>query len=78
MEIFLNLTILKIFSKQKCYTILFSFFSRILSHTLCGLKRTLFPASISTKDQYCSNVVDQRWNNVNPTLKMKQNPTSDF
>ena len=23
-------------------------------------------------------VVDQRWNNIDPTLKMKQNPTSDF
>ena len=29
-----------------------------------------FPANIST--------LDQRWNNVDPTLKMKQNPTSDF
>ena len=24
------------------------------------------------------NVVDQRWNNVDPTCKMKQNPASDF
>ena len=37
-----------------------------------------FPANISTSDQRCFNVVDQRWNNVDPTLKMKQNPTSDF
>ena len=37
-----------------------------------------FPANISTLDQCCFNVVDQRWNNVYPTLKMKQNPTSDF
>ena len=36
------------------------------------------PANISTSDQRCFNVVDQRWNNVDPTLKMKQNPTSDF
>ena len=32
----------------------------------------------STSDQLCFNVVDQRWNNVDPTLKMKQNPTSGF
>ena len=37
-----------------------------------------FPANISTADQCCFNVVDQRRNNVDPTLKMKQNPTSDF
>ena len=36
------------------------------------------PANISTSDQSCFNVVDQRWKNVDPTLKMKQNPTSDF
>ena len=36
------------------------------------------PRNISTSDQSCFNVVDQRWNNVDPTLKMKQNPTSDF
>ena len=36
------------------------------------------PANISTSDQRCFNIVDQRWNNVDPTLKMKQNPTSDF
>ena len=35
------------------------------------------PANISTSDQCCFNVVDQRWNNVDPTLKTKQNPTSD-
>ena len=27
---------------------------------------------------YCFNVVDQRWNNVDPTLKMEQNSTSNF
>ena len=37
-----------------------------------------FPANISTSDQRCFNVVDPRWNNVDATLKMKQNPTSDF
>ena len=31
-----------------------------------------------TSDQRCFNVVDQRWNNVDATLKMKQNSTSDF
>ena len=38
----------------------------------------LTSVNISTSDQRCFNVVDQRWNNVGPTLKMKQNPTSDF
>ena len=39
---------------------------------------TIIPANISTSDQRCFEVVDQRWNNVDPTLKMKQNPMSDF
>ena len=39
---------------------------------------TLYLANISTSDQSCFNVVNQRWNNVDPTLKMKQNPTLDF
>ena len=38
----------------------------------------LIPANISTSDQRCFNVVNQRWNNVDSMLKMKQNPTSDF
>ena len=38
----------------------------------------LFSVNISTTDQRCFNVVDQRWNNVDPKLKMKQNMTSDF
>ena len=37
-----------------------------------------YTANISMLDQYCFNVVDQRRNNVDPTLKMKQNSTSDF
>ena len=37
-----------------------------------------YPANILTLDQPCFNVVHQRWNNAAPTLKMKQNPTSDF
>ena len=36
------------------------------------------PDNISTPDQRCFNVADQRWNNFDPTLKMKQKPTSDF
>ena len=30
------------------------------------------PANISTSDQRCFDVVDQRWNNVDLTLKMKE------
>ena len=37
-----------------------------------------FPANISTSVQRCFNVVNQGWNNVDPMLKKKQNPTSDF
>ena len=36
------------------------------------------PVNISTSDQSCFTVVDQRWNNVDPMLKMKQNPTFYF
>ena len=36
------------------------------------------PDNISTPDQRCFNVADQGWNNFDPTLKMKQKPTSDF
>ena len=32
----------------------------------------LTPVNISTSDQRCFNDVDQRWNNVDPTLKMKK------
>ena len=41
-------------------------------------QNNLNPANISTSDQRCFNVVDQSWNNVDRTLRMKQNPTSDF
>ena len=41
-------------------------------------KSYVFPANISTSDQRFLNVVDQRWNKVDPTFKMKQNPTSAF
>ena len=34
--------------------------------------------TFQTSDQLCFNVVDKHWNNVDPTLKMKQNLTSDF
>ena len=39
---------------------------------------TANPVNISTLDQRCFNVVDQRWNNVDRTLKIKQNLTSNF
>ena len=42
------------------------------------LQTSMFPANISPSDQRCFNVVDQRLNNVDPTMKMKQNSTSDF
>ena len=41
-------------------------------------KGTKKPVNISKSDQCCFNVVDQHWNNIDPTLKMKQIPTSAF
>ena len=40
-------------------------------------KKTV-PPNISTSDQSCFIVVVQRRDNIDPTLKMKQIPTSDF
>ena len=42
------------------------------------MRKGYTPANILTSYQHCVNVVDQRWNNINPMLKMKQNLTSDF
>ena len=36
------------------------------------------PAYTSSSDHPSFNVVDQRWNNLDPTLNIKQNPTSGF
>ena len=36
------------------------------------------PANISTSGQRYFNFIDQGWNNADPTLEMKQNPTSNF
>ena len=36
------------------------------------------PANMPTSNQRCFNVVNKRWNNVDPRLEMKQNLTSDF
>ena len=36
--------------------------------SLCSLHHKNNPANISTSDQRCFNVVDQHWNNVDPTL----------
>ena len=38
----------------------------------------LTPANISTSGQSYFSFVDQRWNDVDPPLKMKQNAMSDF
>ena len=49
---------------------------------LCNIPRvtvlTAYPANISMLGQRCFNVVNQCWNNVDPTLKMKKNPMSNF
>ena len=41
-------------------------------------KNKPIPTNISTSDQRCFNVVNQRWNDVDSTLKIKQNPMLDF
>ena len=57
-----------------------SYYVIILKHVFgdCLSFVSKFAANLSPSDQRCFNVVDQRWNNVDPTLKMKRNPTSDF
>lgn len=44
----------------------------------CPSNPIFFPANLSTLDHIFFNVVDQHLNNVDPTLKLKQNPTLDF
>ena len=39
---------------------------------------SLISANISKSDQRCFNVMDQRSNSVDPTVKMEQNSTMDF
>ena len=46
--------------------------------TIMGEGGVLPLTNISTSEQCCFNVVDQHWHNIDPTLKMKQNPASDF
>ena len=47
--------------------------NRTVARTVTSTNKDTFdPANISTSDQRCFNVVDQRWNNVDPTLKLKQ------
>ena len=38
----------------------------------------IYSANILTSGQCCFHFEDQRWNSVDPTLKMKQNLTPDF
>ena len=49
-------------------------FEKVIFPFLKQVKASLNPANISTSDQRCFNV----YLNVDLTLKMKQNPTSDF
>ena len=50
---------------------IFSLFKTVFFLLVC-LVYTKYPVNISMLDQGCFNVVDQRWNNVDPTLKMKR------
>ena len=54
-------------------------FSEKRIHDLLKLSNIVpSPANMPTSNQRCFNVVNKRWNNVNPRLEMKQNLTSDF
>ena len=41
-------------------------------------KNKPIPPNISTSDQRCFNIVNQRWNDVDSTVKIKQNTMLDF
>ena len=54
-------------------------FSEKRIHDLLKLSNIVpCPANMPTSNQRCFNVVNKRWNNVDPRLEMKQNLTSDF
>ena len=54
-------------------------FSEKRIHDLLKLSNIVpSPANMPTSNQRCFNVVNKRWNNVDPRLEMKQNLTSDF
>ena len=54
-------------------------FSEKRIHNLLKLSNIVpSPANMPTSNQRCFNVVNKRWNNVDPRLEMKQNLTSDF
>ena len=55
-----------------------AFSGNIKVENISSNKQSYSPANISTSDQRCFNVVNQRWNNVDPMLKMKQKPTLYF
>ena len=42
------------------------------------VKTKAYPANISTLDKRCYSIMDQCWKILDPTFKMKQNPTSVF
>ena len=74
--------IIKLVHLDQCFIVYWGIFLllNLLRWTDTSLlfNKSLFPANISMSDQCCFNVVDQRWNNVDSTLKMKQNPTLEF
>ena len=56
-------------------------FARIYATLLIGyfeIASALFPVNILASEKGCFKVVGQHWNNVDLTLKMKENLTSDF
>ena len=54
-------------------------FSEKRIHDLLKLSNIVpSPANMPTSNQRCFNVVNKRWNNVDPRLEMKQNLTSNF
>ena len=68
----------KVLANQKNYGIPWNLFLSPRRQWFQTLMQLMIPAKASMSDQRFFNVVDQRWNKVDGTLKMKQNLTLDF
>ena len=67
--------------RKKNLKILYQFFYTSIFMNHLKLNKffcKIYSANILTSGQCCFHFEDQRWNSVDPTLKMKQNLTPDF
>ena len=69
-----------IYSKKNLKILYQFFYTSIFMNHLKSNKFfcNIYSANILTSGQCCFHCEDQRWNSVDPTLKMKQNLTPDF